>query len=474
MPDPLSIKNMNTSLLYKKKGGSYSYSERGSISSFKAMTRTESLAIYGLFVEEPETLPGLGGIIEGSSLSAATSAMINTMIGIGTLAIPLAYAYNGLIQGMVMTIICALLSSFSLFLLSSIAVKFGDDVSFYAVTAIAMPSLKWVVDGAIVIKSLGVATSYLMVVGDLLYSLSFSSFPHGIDPKIIRAILLLTAVIFFIAPASFPHQLKSMKYTNWISVGCILYVVLLVAVKFVLCALGYPLISIDKPAYFSNNIDWFSTYSLIKSLQTFPILIFAFACQQNIFTVSNELHYRTLPRLSLIIFISITVGILVYFIIGISGYLLFGRLITKANMLELFVENSIELLIGRFFIAVSMLFSFPIQCHPCRRSLSILLYSGVKEMEPNTEKRILDLITIVILFITTSCAIFSTNLGLAYELIGTVCSNTTAFIIPPILYIKIFEEDGLTITNFLAYGLLIIGFLILILCLGAICLNLLV
>lgn len=465
--------NMSKPLLEIRGNGCRNLS-RSSISSYKTMNRTQSLAIYGLFEDEPETLPGLGGAIQGSSLSEAVSAMVNTMLGIGTLAIPLAYAANGLLQGILLTIFCAFLSSLSLYLLSSIAMEYGDDVSFYSVTANHMPGLKLIVDSAIVIKSLGVSTSYLMVVGDLVYSLFFYNNSFGIDPKVLRAIVLLTSVVFFIAPASFPHKLKSMKYTNWLSVICILYVVAVVFFRLMYSVRTTYLPGLEEqPAFLTGNLDYFSTLSLRRTLETFPILIFAFTCQQNIFTVSNELHNRTLNRLSKIIVISIGTGVVVYSIIGISGYLLFGNLINKANVLELFKTNTLDIFIAKFFIAVSMVFSFPIQCHPCRRSLSILLYSGVTEMEPKAEKRALNLITVFILVLTTSCAIYFTNLGLAYELVGTICSNTTAFIIPSLLYIKVFDHKGLTIEKLLAFFLLIMAVLILILCLSAIFIGLL-
>lgn len=451
---------------------------RSSIHSYKTMNRTQSLAIYGLFEDEPETLPGLGGAIQGSSLSEAVSAMINTIIGIGTLAIPLAFAANGLLQGIVLTLVCSFFSSLSLYLLSSIAIEYGDDVSFYSVTAHHIPGLRWLVDSAIVIKSLGVSTSYLMVVGDLVYSLFFANNSFGIEPKLLRAIVLITSVVFFIAPASFPHKLRSMKYTNWLSVVCILYVAVIVFIRLIYSIIKSYSSNSDAsdvvlPAFYSGNIDYITTFSLIRCLETFPILIFAFTCQQNIFTVSNELQDRTICRLKKIIVISIGTGIIVYSVIGISGYLLFGRSINKANVLELFKSNSIDIFIGKFFIAVSLVFSYPIQCHPCRRSLSILLYSGVTEMEPKAEKRALNLITIIILTITTLCAIYFTNLGLAYELVGTVCSNTTAFIIPSLLYMKVFSHRGLTIEYILACFLFIMGILVLFSCLGAIMISLL-
>ncbi|KAF7456988.1 Transmembrane amino acid transporter protein [Cryptosporidium felis] len=449
-----------------------SYEERtyskGSISSFKTMNRTQSMAIYGVFEDEPETLPGLGGAIQGSSLSEAVSAMVNTILGIGTLAIPLAYASNGILQGISLTLFCAFLSSLSLYLLSSIAIEYGDDVSFYSVTANYIPGLRWVVDTAVVIKSLGVCVSYLMVVADLLYSLFFINNSYGMNPKVLRAIVLLTSVVFFIAPASFPHKLKSMKYTNWLSVFCIFYVVAVVFFRLIYGSTTLHSGTEQQPAFLSGNVDYFSTFNLLKTLETFPILIFAFTCQQNIFTVSNELHNRTLNRLSKIIVISVGTAVILYSIIGVSGCLLFGRLINKANILELFKYNSIDIFLGKFFIAVSMVFSFPIQCHPCRRSLSILLYSGVTEMEPKTEKRVLNIITVFILVITTSCALFFTNLGLAYELIGAICSNTTALIIPSLLYIKAFAHEGFTLKRLLAYMLFILAILILILCLSAI------
>jgi len=59
-------------------------------------------------------------------------------------------------------------SSFALHFLSECALKDKLPSSFYSVATKALPKFTIVIDGAVAIKCFGVATSYLIVIGDVM------------------------------------------------------------------------------------------------------------------------------------------------------------------------------------------------------------------------------------------------------------------------------------------------------------------
>ena len=76
-----------------------------------------------------------------------------------------------------------------------------------------------------------------------------------------------------------------------------------------------------------------------------------------------------------LITVSISVSTVVYLVIGIFGYLTFGNLI-KSNIIAMY-PSSFTVTCGQLAIAMLVLFSYPLQCHPCRNSIQkIISVSG--------------------------------------------------------------------------------------------------
>lgn len=98
--------------------------------------------------------------------------LANTIVGSGMLGLPYAYSHTGWVLGTFLLIICGLASAFALHLLSLCALKQPGPSSFYSIANEVMPSMTIVIDAAVAIKCFGVATSYLIVIGDLMPDVS--------------------------------------------------------------------------------------------------------------------------------------------------------------------------------------------------------------------------------------------------------------------------------------------------------------
>lgn len=94
--------------------------------------------------------------------------LANTVLGSGMLGLPYAYSHTGWVLGTFLLLICGCCSAFALHLLSLCALREPGPASFYSVAITAMPSATIVIDLAVAIKCFGVATSYLIVIGDLM------------------------------------------------------------------------------------------------------------------------------------------------------------------------------------------------------------------------------------------------------------------------------------------------------------------
>jgi amino acid permease len=110
--------------------------------------------------------PNGGG---GASTVSCVANLCNTIVGAGILGLPYALSQCGMALGIGLLLACACACAFSLHLLAVCAQTAAvHPSSFYAVAAIAIPRFTLLIDFAVALKCFGVATSYLIVAGDLL------------------------------------------------------------------------------------------------------------------------------------------------------------------------------------------------------------------------------------------------------------------------------------------------------------------
>lgn len=99
------------------------------------------------------------------------SAYINltsTVIGAGILGLPHAFASTGFVGGASVLLFCASSSALALYFLAKCAKRVTPPITFFSVAEAILPGYSGVIDLAVAIKCYGVATSYLVVIGDLM------------------------------------------------------------------------------------------------------------------------------------------------------------------------------------------------------------------------------------------------------------------------------------------------------------------
>ncbi|GAA5939860.1 aspartate/glutamate transporter [Sporobolomyces koalae] len=436
--------------------------------------------------------------------------LANTIIGTGALAMAHAFSGEGLIPGSIMVLLCATTAYFGLYLLTrSAQLAPHRSASFSSLSQLTFPGLTRLFDGAVALKCFGVSISYLIVIGGLMPKV-VKSFDPMMDPNTIwldRRVWILASMTL-LCPLAFLRRLDSLKVTSYIALCAIAYLVFIV--------LYYTFLdSSELPPRGTVELFRFEP-SFIQSL---PVQIFAFTCAQNIFAVFNELKDNSQPQLDLVIGTSIGSAAAIYEVLGILGYLAFGSKV-GGNLIEMY-PHSTAVSICQSGIVILVLFSYPLQLHPCRASLDKLLFptrptttttttrstrktrntnknsnrfrdgSDSETEQEQSEEEEEDSSTIlstesqsqeteipltrfivessVILFSTFVIAMFVSSLETVLGFVGATGSTTISFILPSIFFLSLFkhsDDPKDRKLRVLAWLLLLWGFLVMILSLS--------
>jgi amino acid permease len=297
--------------------------------------------------------------------------LTSTVIGAGILGLPYAFSKIGWLLGTFSLFFAAFLAYFALHLLAECVKKVPATIppipfTFYTIADLAIPQYSKYIDFAIMLKGIGVATSYLIVITD---SLPKAAHPfvstHTSEVLFDNRFNCLLLSYIFVLPISYFPSLESLKYSSLISFLMILFLVFLIFLYSLQlnfdglnpCEGTRSLLAMDSSSL--SGFSWFSedrrllttenlcegkTYvfpffsSIISStgkpyqlrdfFQVFPIFLFSYTCHQNTYNIIQELERPTAHRISFVFSLSIFSSLFLYVIISYSAYLTFGDLVS--------------------------------------------------------------------------------------------------------------------------------------------------
>ncbi|KAI9249639.1 transmembrane amino acid transporter protein-domain-containing protein [Sporodiniella umbellata] len=374
--------------------------------------------------------------------------LANTILGTGMLAMPSAMASVGILPGFFLILLSAFASGLGLHFLSRCAARTqGRHASFFAISQLTWPKVAVLFDLAIAIKCFGVAVSYLIIIGDLMpqvvLSLTESELAYFLtDRRFWITLFMLTLVL----PLSFLKKLDSLKYTSVVALFAVVYLCVIVIYYY-------------KPVEDAAEIELVSFSSSIFG--HLPVFVFSFTCHQNIFSVYNELKDNSRGSITRVIGWSIGSSAFIYEGIAILGYLSFGKNVLSNVIME--YSSSYFVAGGRLAIVILVVFSYPLQAHPCRASLDKVFLWGNHKPQPSVFKYFA--MTTTILILSYIVAITVTKLDVVLSFVGSTGSTTISFILPGLFYYKIHQKDPWRPGKIMAVILSVYGLLIMTFCL---------
>ena len=217
----------------------------------------------------------------------------------------------------------------------------------------------------------------------------------------------------------------------------------------------------------------FTTFS--STMSNLAVFVFSFTCHQNIFTVCNELSPSNRQRnVDLVILVAIGASLCLYLLVAWSGLLTFGDSLQSDILLN--YPQSALVTTMRVFVALLVVFSYPLQLDPSRRCIITLVKkvrgrgtprspsSGVLSMGYDAEAQapsdktpltsstppggegagdaaLFYVITLAFLLASYTLAMVVDSLGLILNVVGATGSTMVSYILPGIVYVRLFEGE---------------------------------
>lgn len=365
-----------------------------------------------------------------ASIFSSMMNLSNTILGAGLLGLPFAISKTGFILSFILFIIMGILSFIGLNLSCSAAKIKDRNASYYTLADLSVPRAKKIVDFAVAVKCFGVGTSYFVVIGDLMPAVMQEFLPSNLKCGVLsdRHLWIFIFSLLFIFPIVRLNKMDALRFTSIIAVLCFGYVTLIV----VLFAFNVLNSGINNDDGGKGKLSAFpESGEIMDFLRVIPIYIFAFTCHQNSFTITNELKKNTLNRLNIVILNSLLLCIIIYCIVGYSGYFSYGSLVC-GDILESY-PNIIAVAIVRILLAIALAWSYPLQLHPCRKCLTSLMFDTIPD---KLDKKKFYILTYSITLSSFAISMVVENLSVVLEFVGSIGSPIISFILPGLFYYK--------------------------------------
>ncbi|EAT89569.2 hypothetical protein SNOG_02838 [Parastagonospora nodorum SN15] len=265
---------------------------------------------------------------------------------------------------------------------------------------------------------------------------------------------LLSCLLLY--PCRFCAVLTLLKYTSVIALFSIAYLVILVVAHYLP---EETLSQTEELSVFSNGAGPVSALAAFSSHR----LCIHLSPELQMFSILNEIADNSHFRTNTVILASIGGACSLYILTGITGYLSYGDNI-HGNIVSMYPTAAAST-IGRLAIVILVMFSYPLQIHPCRASIDACLKwrprrRNSPEGSParntlmnNTQKPMIPkngemsdyrfaIVTTILIILTFITAMTVSSLEKVLAYVGSTGSTTISFILPGLFYYKISDPDS--------------------------------
>ena len=187
--------------------------------------------------------------------------------------------------------------------------------------------------------------AYNVVIGDSFYVL-FAKFPAN-HLWTSRSWAIFIIHLIMVIPISLIRDFTIFARVSLLSLISVAYLTLAVVVR---SAMLYSSIPPTLDAWDFAHPHMF---------QSIAILSFAYVCHQNVLQIYSSVHHVEKHRFNLATHVSVFIALCSYALIGVSGYVTFtGN--TDGNILNNFQADDIVIVLARFALGLTMLFTYPL------------------------------------------------------------------------------------------------------------------
>uniref|UniRef100_A0A3Q4AK42 Putative sodium-coupled neutral amino acid transporter 11 n=1 Tax=Mola mola TaxID=94237 RepID=A0A3Q4AK42_MOLML len=379
-----------------------------------------------------------------SSMISASFNFINSIIGSGIIGLPYALNQAGLPLGLLLLIVVAFITDYSIILL----IKGGNlsgTISYQSLVqcTFGFPGFL-VLSGLQFLYPFIAMISYNITTGDTLTKV-FQRMP-GVGPGNILAerrfvILLMTAA--FTLPLSLYRNIEKLGKVSLLSMVLTLIVFIIVIIR--AATFGPQILPTENAWAFAKS----------NAVQAAGIMSFAFVCHHNSFLIYGSLEQPTIANWSRFTHVSVGSALIVSAAFAVAGYATFTGY-TQGDIFENYCRNDNLATFGRFCFGLSIITTFPLECFVTREVLSNVLFS--RELSKAEHAGM----TVLIVAACASISLAFDCLGVVLELNGVLSATPLIFIIPSACFLKLSTGCWFQGENLIPSILIFIGLFVMI------------
>lgn len=405
----------------------------------------------GADVEDPLVS---GIVIENqtkSNIYMAFMNMANSILGAGIIGQPFAINNCGLVGGVAAIVLLTLLVDWTIRLIV-VNLKLTGKTTYQDSVEFAMGRRgKLLILAANGLFAFGGCIGFCIIIGDTIPHVLRAFFPAH------TALFHRNAIIFFVTlfvsyPLSLNRDISKLSKASMLALASMLLIVVIVIVK-------GPMLD----AAYKGSLTASKLFITPRIFQGISVISFALVCHHNTSFIYFSLKNPSLKRFNKLTHLSCLVSMVVCFVMGYSGFLVFKDK-TKGNILNNFPSDDNVINVARFCFGFNMLTTFPLEIFVLRDVVRDLahFHSGeaTAPAELSTKKHVA--VTSALVFLTMAVSLTTCNLGALFELIGATTASMMAYILPPLTNLLLTGRAKTLRQKLPYYGCIVFGFAVMV------------
>mmetsp|Transcript_13276 Transcript_13276/g.46410 ORF Transcript_13276/g.46410 Transcript_13276/m.46410 type:complete len:458 (+) Transcript_13276:54-1427(+) len=362
------------------------------------------------------------------SIRGSVFNLCSATLGAGALSVPSAFKSMGIALGLFLLCVCAWTTTFSINLLVIARSRTGCSTYEEITRHLFGPRWASFVEWNIIAICFGTGVAYCKTLHDFVTPLVIVTNISSYAPWMTSTVALIVVWLFLLLPLSLVDSMNELRFASLFGVITIIYLVGAVCYH---SSFNIASNAVQPP--WSDLSLWVGSKPL-DIIQAVPIFMFAFTCQINVFAIFDDLNRASERRMAKVSFRAISLCLLLYACIGVSGFLEFGHR-THGNILnnfsQEFTQGSVGVVLMYGAIAVTIVMAFPLIVHPCRSSIENVCSGYIPSNRLSHAAW-----TILISGGAIVLSLFVPHLDTVFQLVGGTTSAFICFVLPALFALK--------------------------------------
>eukprot|EP00518_Triparma_eleuthera_P012505 CAMPEP_0182473796 /NCGR_PEP_ID=MMETSP1319-20130603/24570_1 /TAXON_ID=172717 /ORGANISM="Bolidomonas pacifica, Strain RCC208" /LENGTH=421 /DNA_ID=CAMNT_0024674631 /DNA_START=110 /DNA_END=1372 /DNA_ORIENTATION=+ len=310
--------------------------------------------------------------VRPGSLSSSVFNLCSATLGAGALSLPYAFSLAGLTASIFLLLLAAASTLLSIHLLIRSSHKCGCRSYEEMTVGLFGRQVGALVESSIIVFCFGTCVAYIVAVGDILDQNLLAALPKpegwwgGLFNREGLMVVFTAGVMF---PLSLNERINSLRYSSLFGICSIFFLVL-------------------STTYHSLHSLYLNGYAATWSLtphpyvgtwkgvvKACPIIMFAFTCQVNVFSIYDELSSRSRRKMDRVGRNAVALCVAAYAMMGTFGSLDFGE-DTSPNVLQNYCVGKTHdpvMVVASVGIVVTIVMAFPLNVFPTRYTIEVIM-----------------------------------------------------------------------------------------------------